>query len=148
MEEATPTARPATVLVLEDDDQIRAIVARILTTAGYRVLATRDPTEAFTAAERHDARIDVILSDVMLRHARGPDVVARLRRCAPRTRIVFMSGHSRPADAPLFLPKPFLAGDLLAAIRDALGDASPEPARFADGTGPFTIPPTPDGESS
>ena len=144
--EAPQNERPATVLVLEDDDKIRAIVTRILSTAGYRVLATRDPTEAFIAAERHDARIDVILSDVRLQHARGPDVVARLRRCAPRTRIVFMSGHSRPAEATLFLPKPFLAGDLLAAIRDALGDACVQPARFADGTAPYAIPPAPDAE--
>jgi CheY-like chemotaxis protein len=112
---APDSASPGTILVVEDDDGVRAFVRLGLEQTGYNVLAAADSTEALELFRANPARIDLVLSDVIMPNQSGPELVAELRRLRPGVRVVFMSGYTGgidsnpaefPGDAPL-LEKPF-----------------------------------------
>jgi PAS domain S-box-containing protein len=115
------------ILVIEDDAQVRAVTARALRSAGYRV------TEADSAAEalevvRRGAALDLVVTDVVMPGLDGREVVDLLRREAPTLRALFVSGYSQDSIAQRgilepgieFLPKPFTAADLAARVRHVL----------------------------
>jgi PAS domain S-box-containing protein len=87
-------APQATVLVVEDDEAVRATAARALERAGHRVIAAASVREAVRLAEVHPGRIDLLFSDVVLPDGTGPDVGDRLRKTRPDLRILFVSGHT------------------------------------------------------
>jgi two-component system, cell cycle sensor histidine kinase and response regulator CckA len=117
-----------TVLVVEDDEQIRQLAARTLRGAGYRVLVAADGEEALSAAAGFGSPIDLLLTDVVLPRLGGPEVAARMRAARPDLRVICMSGYTGgPDDHQLvheagdrFLPKPFVPSDLLRSVRDVL----------------------------
>lgn len=118
------------VLVVEDDDAIRPLVARILRRRGYRVTEAHDGAEGLTAAEATDAPIDLVASDVVMPAMGGPDMLKRLREARPDLPVLFLSGYSADEvaargslDAP-FLEKPFEGNELLRAVRLALDGAA------------------------
>jgi PAS domain S-box-containing protein len=84
----------ATVLVVEDDDAVRATAARAIERAGHRVLAAASAREAVRLAEAHPGRIDLLFSDVVLPDGTGPEVGERVRGTRPDLRILFVSGHT------------------------------------------------------
>lgn len=118
-----------TVLLVEDDSMTRASALRILRRGGYRVLEAASPGEALLLAEEHRGEIDLVLTDVVMPHLNGPQLVARLRREGVTTRYVFMSGHTRELEPATlardawFLEKPFTPTTLLAMIQRALHGA-------------------------
>jgi PAS domain S-box-containing protein len=133
-EPAVGLSRPSTVLLVEDDEYVRTLVAEMLTRSGYSVFVAQGPDEARQIAERHGLAIDVLLSDVVLSAADGPSLVAELRRNCPRASILFISGYpdtvigrqksslsGGEAEELLLLRKPFSRRELDLAIRKALG---------------------------
>ncbi len=112
-----------TVLLVEDDDGVRALAQEILRRHGYRVLPARNAGEALLLAERHAGPIHLMLSDVVMPHMGGRELVQRLRPLRPAARVVFMSGYTDgPVDidgVPL-VTKPFTVEGLARAVRDAL----------------------------
>ena len=117
-----------TILLIEDDDSVRAVTARILQQRGYRVASTGTAEQAVArCAEHHDA-IALVLSDVILRDATGPEVVAKLHERWPHLAVLFMSGytdrddlHGALADGRAsFLQKPFTPDALARKVREAL----------------------------
>lgn len=140
---ATPGARPArlarpdatapvggteTVLLVEDEEVVRAVIAEILEGAGYTVLPAANGREAFELAGTFAGRIDVLLTDWIMPEMGGPEIAERLREERPELRVVFMSGYAE-AEAVLdqlerggaaFLPKPFSAADLARLMRHVL----------------------------
>jgi two-component system cell cycle sensor histidine kinase/response regulator CckA len=113
-------ARPATVLVVDDEDIIRSLMKRTLEDAGYAVLLARNGREALDALARQRGAVDLVLSDLVMPVMSGRELGQRLAAEHPHLPVVWMSGHpkdSAPA-APgsvgteLFLQKP-LAPDLL-----------------------------------
>jgi signal transduction histidine kinase/CheY-like chemotaxis protein len=111
-----------TILVLEDEAAVRALATRALRGAGYHVLEAADGAEALTRCSEWSGPIDLALSDRMLPHLSGPEVIERLRETRPELRVVFMSGYADESfakDAP-FVQKPFRCAELLRVVRQAL----------------------------
>ena len=148
---AEPPRQPAsagggteTVLLVEDDDAIRAIARRTLLGAGYRVLDAPSAESALTAAAALHGPLHLLVSDVILCGLNGCDLARELERRRPGLRALFMSGYARhtsgvalvPAGVP-FLSKPFAPDDLLRAVRDALDapslDSAPPAAALRAG---------------
>ena len=122
--ERSPQGAGEQVLVVEDDDAVRELAARLIEAHGYRVVAAADGAEAVRLLEE-GAEVDAVLTDVSMPGLTGPEVYRRLERLRPGLPVVFMSGYSEdlvsdlPADAPL-IPKPFGSTELLRGIRRAL----------------------------
>ena len=116
-----------TLLLVEDDQRVRATVWRILEARGYRVLVARDGAEARDLIEQHQGPIDLVLTDVVMPGANGPEVAAMIeQRCG--SRVLFMSGYSdHPAlcagltqAGHSFIQKPFSPEALAKKLREVL----------------------------
>ncbi len=124
-----PQGSGETILVLEDNEDVRALAVMMLEGLNYRVLEARDAAEARAALREAAASIDLVLSDVVLPGgASGPEFVAEARAAHPGLKVVFMSGYSaeaagsdtlREAGAG-YLSKPFRRADLAKELRKAL----------------------------
>jgi PAS domain S-box-containing protein len=117
-----------TVLLVEDDEKVRAVAARILRGRGFEVYEAGEAQEARSIALSAQKHIDVLLSDVVMPGLSGPELAKQLSRLLPELRVVLMSGY--PADALLhrqsdlakakLISKPFTPDDLLAAVMSVL----------------------------
>jgi PAS domain S-box-containing protein len=122
-----PDRGSETVLVLEDDAQVRRIIVSMLEARGYRVLASSDERQALAAAESVP-HIDVLVSDVVLPELSGPEVAERVRSAHPAIGVLFVSGYTADAVAlrgvaepgASFLQKPFTGRQLGRSVRDVL----------------------------
>jgi two-component system, cell cycle sensor histidine kinase and response regulator CckA len=120
-----------TVLVVEDDEQVRGLVCGVLSRAGYEVLGPSSPTEALRLAEQHHGRINLLLTDVVMPRVTGPEVAKRLEASHPGAKVLYMSGYTDEAivrqgmldPAIAFLPKPLSPESLLAKVREVLDGA-------------------------
>jgi PAS domain S-box-containing protein len=120
-----------TILLVEDEDALREVTRRILTKAGYNVIAAINGIEALQAAETHGAGIDMLLSDVVMPQLNGPQVAQHLRAQRPSLRVLLMSGFAQPIlesggllDAGVALiEKPFSAPALLVKVAQILEHA-------------------------
>ena len=129
---ATPAAGTQTILVAEDEDGIRDVVARRLSRTGYQVLTAADGSAALRVADQHHGPIHLLLSDVMMPGLRGDELAARLHEQRPEMKVLFMSGYAgalMSADGVLIpdvtvLPKPFTTPELLTAVQTMLGVAA------------------------
>jgi CheY-like chemotaxis protein len=116
------------VLLVEDDPQVRAVTARALGRAGYRVLVATDGPAALALVAREDVRLDLVVTDVVMPGMTGPAVVEALRTRQPGLRALFVSGYTQDAviqrgvlDTGFhFLAKPFTAAALRARVRAIL----------------------------
>ncbi len=115
-----------TILVLEDDPQVREVTVRTLTSGGYRVLAASDGQAALEMAEREPGQLDLLVSDVILPGLDGPAVAKKLRERRSSLRVLFVSGYAdealarRELDPTQLLPKPFTPSSLLERVRATL----------------------------
>ncbi len=106
-----------TILLVEDDDIVRTLAARILSEAGHRVLEVPDPVQALALAERHDGPIHLLLTDMVMPQLSGSELARRLRERRSETAILFMSGHPESGrEGPNLLHKPFTPEDLRTAV--------------------------------
>jgi two-component system cell cycle sensor histidine kinase/response regulator CckA len=124
VEEVSTTDYPGqgeTVLVVEDEDALRAVTERILAGHGYQVLAAADGVEAVALASRHDGEIGLLITDVVMPNMAGTAVAERIRAVRPGTEVLFMSGYAQndlasrsllEGDVHL-IEKPFVAAALL-----------------------------------
>jgi CheY-like chemotaxis protein len=116
----------ATIVLVEDDEQVRSVIRDILEPAGLRVIEARDGHEAVAACRDH-AGVDLVLSDVVLPRLGGAELARSLAVHAPGTKVIYMSGYpgrgvpgGRAQDVGPVLQKPFSPAKLLDWIRDAL----------------------------
>ncbi len=119
MTHASP--RPATILVVDDEPQVRRLASRALEREGYRVIEATDGLEALGLFTQ-DARIDLLVTDVRMPHTDGIVLAAALRRRFPAIPVLFISGYPRgtePAPEP-FLAKPFEMRTLCDRVRELL----------------------------
>lgn len=118
-----------TVLLVEDEKDVRDLIEETLRSAGYRVLAAGNGQEATGIARTYPGPIHVLLSDVLMPGMRGPTLARQLQATRPNLRVLLMSGYTDPVtdlaegDATL-LQKPFSASELLQRIREVLGPLS------------------------
>ena len=83
-----------TILLIEDDDQVRVVTAGILRGNGYRVIEARNAVEALRSSESHTAVIDLLLTDVIMPQLSGPEVAKSLALTRPNMKVLFMSGYT------------------------------------------------------
>jgi CheY-like chemotaxis protein len=117
-----------TILLVEDEADVRQVTLDVLESCGYTVLVTGDPREALAIAEGRGKDIDLLVTDMVMPTLRGSTLAAQLRRKLPDLRLLYMSGYTdemvtsggkiEPA-APL-LQKPFTPPALARAVRAAL----------------------------
>jgi CheY-like chemotaxis protein len=119
-----------TVLLVEDEEVVRALTRRVLEQHGYRVLESRNGHEAIGIAETHEGEIDVLLTDVVMPGLRGHEVADRIAATRPGIAVVYMSGYADEAllgraaeGGSYFLEKPFSNAALARKLREALGTA-------------------------
>jgi two-component system cell cycle sensor histidine kinase/response regulator CckA len=120
-----------TILLVEDDDQVRAVVASMLRRGGYHVLQASNGGEALLLCEEHPLAIHLLLTDVVMPKLNGRKLAERLRRIRPELRVIFMSGYTENAivhhgvlDPGIdFLPKPVASQVLLTKVREVLDRA-------------------------
>lgn len=122
-----PHSGPETLLLVEDDEQVRRLVCRALARCGYEVLVAGDSDQALAIAREHDGPIHLVVSDVVLPGIRGPALVTRIREIRPGARALFVSGYVEEEllggvrDSGItLLQKPFQTEELLAAVREEL----------------------------
>ena len=118
----SPPSRP-TVLVVDDEEGMRALIARMLTRSGYPVLAASNGLEAL--ARMREARIDVVVTDLSMPEMNGLDLIDALTKVRPETTVIGLSGmdHStrylkraRLLGARASLRKPVGRADLVRTI--------------------------------
>jgi len=86
--------RRGTVLLVEDSDSVRAVVAKMLEEGGLTVLQASGGEEALAFARRGDAQIDLLLTDIVMPEVSGVELADRMERERPDVRILFMTGYA------------------------------------------------------
>ncbi len=117
-----------TVLLVEDDDAVRALSRHVLRRGGYTVLEASRGAEALQAGERHRGRIDLLVTDVIMPGMGGRPLAERLRALHPEMRVLYLSGYTDDAvvrhgilqEEVCFLQKPFSTFALAAKVREVL----------------------------
>jgi len=132
---ADEVARPAadltghgTILLVEDEEGLRALNARGLKSRGYSVIEAGNGVEAIEQFNQHGGKVDLVVSDVVMPEMDGPTLLKELRKLNPALRIIFVSGYaeeafekSLPAGEQFsFLPKPFTLKQLVAAVKETM----------------------------
>ena len=117
-----------TILLVEDEPQVRAVAARALRSSGYRVFEATNGRDGVQVARRERELIDLIVSDVVMPEMGGKEMVELARQFLPTAAVLFVSGYTAgsfplPSDDPsasMFLQKPFTPQELLATVRQVL----------------------------
>ena len=118
-----------TILLVEDEEAVRAFGARALTSRGYTVLEAGSGTEALDVVAQTQTQIDLIVSDVVMPEMDGPTMFGELRKRGITAKIIFVSGYAEDAFARNlpegedfgFLPKPFSLKQLIEAVKESMG---------------------------
>jgi CheY-like chemotaxis protein len=123
--------RVTAILIVEDDELLRTMIARVLRRNGYATAEAADGTEAEERALAHGQAFDLLLVDVGLPGLSGPEVVERLKQRWPSVKVLFMSGFGRAALAerglrpgPHLMEKPFSPPALLERLEALLAPGS------------------------
>ena len=117
-----------TVLLVEDEDQVRKLTHRTLAERGYTVLSAMSPQEAVKFCERHRGPIDLIVADIALPRMTGPELLKRVLHLRPKMKALFMSGYAANSaverglmdEESLFIEKPFTPLAFAAKVREIL----------------------------
>ncbi len=118
------------ILLVEDEDMVRAVAERALTRAGYTVTTAGNGEEALVQLAKMD-KVDLLVSDVVMPQMDGPTLVKTVREARPDLPVLFMSGYAEEQlrktitlDNVAFLPKPFSVGQLIEKVQTVLGEAA------------------------
>ncbi|MEG8118470.1 response regulator, partial [Xanthomonas hortorum] len=116
-----------TVLVAEDNDDVRAYTVEVLRQLGYKVLEAHDGASAMRLLERKDVKVDLLFSDIVMPGMTGWELAREAKAHLPTLRILFASGYPRDISAReisnnsiAILVKPFTRSDLERAVRLSL----------------------------
>jgi PAS domain S-box-containing protein len=117
-----------TVLVVEDQEEVRRLTVAILKLYGYRVLDAADARQALSVMEMQQGKIDLLLTDVILPGINGRELSDRMRVLNPKLKVLFTSGYTADVIARrgvldpevAYLPKPFTAEGLAMKVREVL----------------------------
>ena len=117
-----------TILLVEDEEGLRALNARGLASRGYTVIEASNGVEALEKLEKRGGQVDLVVSDVVMPEMDGPTLFKELRRRIPDVKVIFVSGYAEDAfekslpgnDRPAFLPKPFTLKQLVATVKETM----------------------------
>jgi PAS domain S-box-containing protein len=127
--EAAQLRGSETVLVVEDQDEVRALAVSVLESYGYNVLDARDGNQALALAKLYGSTIHVLLTDVVLPGINGRQLAERMSAARPEMKVLYTSGYTQDVIAHrgvldrdvAYLAKPYTAEDLAAKVRAVLG---------------------------
>ena len=123
-----------TILLVEDEEQVRTVARSVLKRSGYRVIEMRGAAEALLYAQGHSHPIDLLLTDVVMPQMSGPELARRLSALRPGLRVLCMSGYTDDsivrhgvlqAEIEL-LQKPFTSDSLTQRVREVLDGRDPD----------------------
>jgi two-component system, cell cycle sensor histidine kinase and response regulator CckA len=125
------------ILLVEDEDAVRGVAARVLLNQGYTIIQARNGQEALGLLEDLGETLDLVLTDVIMPDMSGPALAEKLRARWPALRLLYMSGYAmgdekvpseteRGGDS--FLQKPFSAEDLVVKVREVLDAVAERPS--------------------
>jgi two-component system cell cycle sensor histidine kinase/response regulator CckA len=125
---AAPAGRGETILLVEDEAAVRQLAERVLSKAGYSVVATAGGEEAIQRAHELSGGLDLLLTDVVMPGLSGPEIAEQVSALHPRVRVLFTSGYSDEAisrhgvlkPGVSLLEKPFSVEALLERVRRTL----------------------------
>lgn len=125
---ATTSHGTETILLVEDEDQVRTVARGVLLRNGYTVLDARNAGEALLLCEKHPGQIHLLLSDVVMPQMSGPELANRLSALRPEMKVLFMSGYTDDSIVRhgvlnsdiAFLQKPLTPSSLTRRVRDVL----------------------------
>jgi len=119
-----PLRGSETILVVEDQDDVRNLIVQILRAHGYRVLEAANGYQALEEAARHPEVLHLMITDVVMPGMRGPELARRLASVHPGTRVLFTSGYSETRNglesSVPYIAKPFTAASLAEKVREVL----------------------------
>lgn len=125
--EAPVTGGTETVLVVEDEEVVRGLAARLLKARGYTVIEAAHGKDALRQIEQHEGPIDLLLTDVVMPRMGGRELFRKLSGAQPDLKVVFVSGYTDGLGQDevgqlgvAFLAKPFSAGSLTRKVREVL----------------------------
>lgn len=125
-----------TILIVEDDARVRALVQRVLESAGYTVLPATHGQDALRILQERPGRIHLVLTDIVMPGMSGPELLSRIREEHPGCKGLYMSGYSDKALSPGRFPqseaphlqKPFSPGTLAQRVREVLDAPAATPS--------------------
>jgi CheY-like chemotaxis protein len=117
-----------TVLVVDDEESLRAVVVDLLSQLGYQMLSAANGQEALELAAEYSGQIDLLLTDVIMDGLAGPELAEKLLQRRPEMKVVFISGFADGSLAPngilkpgtVLVQKPFTIRVLSARLREVL----------------------------
>lgn len=119
-----------TILLVEDEDMLRGLIRELLEIKGYFVLEASQGVEALEIFKKSQEPVDLVLTDVVMPHMSGSELVERLRKEQPALRVIFMSGYTGANNAAIhkslempgvaFLQKPFRLNALISQVEELL----------------------------
>ena len=129
-----------TVLLVDDETGVRQVLAEMLTSYGYNVLAAEDYYTALQAAESHNFRIDLLLTDISLPGLNGCELARKLLQYRPKLKVLLISGYTGAEICQYyglelfdlhFLAKPFTTAELFHRLQVLVAAGEPYPASLA-----------------
>jgi CheY-like chemotaxis protein len=129
VEAALPRPEGTTILLVEDDEIMRSLTRQLLVEQGYGVIEASDGKAALESLAAHSDRVDLLLTDVVMRGMSGPELVNLVSRSHPSVKVIYMSGYTGELIAEreilksgiALLEKPFTRSALLKTVHSSLG---------------------------
>ena len=117
-----------TILVVEDEPELRSSMRALIESEGYRVLTAADGDDAVRIYREHASRIRLVVSDLQMPRLSGWDTFLRIRQCDSSARVILASGHVEPkrraemtaAGVKAYLTKPIRPDEMIRTIRRVL----------------------------
>jgi two-component system cell cycle sensor histidine kinase/response regulator CckA len=128
-------AKRATILIVEDDTEVREIMSEILRQSDYHVLNASGGTEALEISRQYSGSLELVLTDLVMPEMDGLELVERLRKVDGDLKVIYMSGYGTHRDAdhgsrdpsiPM-IQKPIRAAGLIRLVREVLGHGKAPP---------------------
>jgi len=127
---ATDLTGQGVILLVEDEDPVRAVNARALSARGYTVLEAASGVEALQIIQARQEPVDLVVSDVVMPEMDGPTLLGELRKLHPDLKVIFVSGYAEDAfrknlpegEEFNFLAKPFSLKQLVEAVKQAVAE--------------------------